>query len=254
MGFEVGSNPKEIKLWTGLETVSVLAINPTKTELEKAGVVVKEEPVYAKVEEGVRKVRIDVWVKGGEKSNILSKVTFFVEDVEKESQSTPGNYQFINEFGDSAWGQSVEEIQGKYDWFKGEKICRAKSGEADFIVFFKRWLNVGKGQKASIENMTALLSGDLKEFKPLVTTHKDKKAQVLFTVREYEGNWFQSVYNKYFGIAFSTNTTYWKKHLDGSQAVINYQGSLVLQEFNPLSVGEGTSSESTEKDPANPWA
>lgn len=246
MGFDAGK-PVEIKLFTGLNNFKPLVFNPSKAELEKFGVILKEEPVYSTTaEEGHRKVRIDCWGQGNGLEK-LDKVTFFLEDVEKTSQA--GNTEFINELGASAWGDSAESLKTKYDWFKGEKIRKAKAGESLLILFIKRWLSISNKDKAELDNIEALLSGNLTQLNDLIKKYPDRKVQVLYTVREYEGNYYQNIYTRYFLGSNSKSTGYWKTHLDGQTNDINYQNSFVFKEFNPLKVeegGESTSSDTTD--------
>lgn len=256
--FEAGNETKEVRIFTGLATFMPILVNPTKEELTKIGVNLKDEPVYTtKTEEGNDRTRVDIWGQIMETSKIVGspqyqKVSFFIENTFKESTATPGNFQFINEFGLSTWGQNVEEITEKYgSWFKGDKIRKAYSGEADLVSFINSWLSIGKGQKSGFENPVNLTKGDVTELKTIISKFKERKLQVLLTVREYEGSYFQSIYNRYTSRSFNKSTTYWEKHFENSQANVEYQNSFALKEFNPLAV---SSSETDTAPEADPWA
>lgn len=238
MGFDAGKEV-EIKLYTGLNNFKPIIFNPSKEALEKLGVNIKEEPVYTGVSDGGNKrVRIDCWGQGNGLDK-LDKIAFYLEDVEKESSVTPGNFEFINEFGASAWGQSAENIKAQYDWFNGEKIRKAKSGESTLVLFIKRWLSIPNKDLAAIDDLNALLNGNVEQLNSIIKRYPDRKAQVLYIIKENEGNYYQNIYTKYFLGSSSKTTTYWKKHLDKQTNDVNYQNSFVFKEFNPLAIEEG---------------
>lgn len=244
--FEVGKE-SVYKVYTGLVDVKVIAVNPTKDELNALGVNIQSEPNYVdKSEEGNDKCRIDFWLHE-EKLNIKTKVSFFIEN-KLNAVSQAGNMQFINDLGQSAWGKSVEEVKNdsRYDWFKSETMRPAIPGEANLIDFIKAWLSIGRDAVAKIDNVVGLSKGDVSELKPLVVNHKDRKVQVLFGARDG----YQAVYNRFFSRAGNRRLDYWNKNLDGSQ--FNYQNTLVLKELEIQGV-EGTSDDDA---PAtnNPWA
>jgi hypothetical protein len=55
---------REIKLYTGLHNMKVVAINPTKAQLEEMGYKPQNDPVYLTVEEEVKKLRLDFHLHG----------------------------------------------------------------------------------------------------------------------------------------------------------------------------------------------
>lgn len=231
MAFNAGAPIESPKIYTGLVDFTPVMLNPTKEELASVGVNYEKEPVYLdKSSDGNNRIRLDVW--GKVKINdveSLKKVTFFIEDTEKASQA--GNFQFINIYGDSSWGESAEQITAAYSWFKANGIRKAKSGEPDFVAFIKRWLSIGRGQEASLDGLNKLFVGNVDDLRNLLKANKDRKLQVLLTVTGKDDKYYQNVYNRYFGIAGSTNLTYWKKHFEGNTATVNYQNSFALKEF-----------------------
>lgn len=251
MAFEsnTASNYSE-KIYTGLASMNVIAVNPTLVEASNLKLPIKEEQNYLTTdsESNKTRLRVDFWLKSTEVNpNIVTKVTFFLENVNSESKLTPGLFQFINEKGETVWATSIEEASSKYEWFKGEKIRKSFVGEADLIGFIKSWLSIGRNNIAELDNPKALFQGNVNELKSLVANNNEAKVQVLLTVREYEGNYYQNVYNRYFARGSNTSTKYWKLHLDKSSANINYQNSFKLQEFNPLEVTEDSSPQISEE-------
>lgn len=253
MAFNAGTPIESPKIYTGLCDFVPVALNPTKEELASLGINFEKEPSYLdKNSEGNDRIRLDFWGKVVINEVIsYKKVTFFIENVEKESQS--GNYQFINIYGDSAWGKDQETVLASYSWFKANGVRKAKSGEADFITFIKRWLSIGRGQEAAIDNFNKLFSGNVDDFKTLLKVNKDRKLQVLLTVTESNDKYYQNIYNKYFGIAGSTNHTYWKKHFDSNTATVNYQNSFSIKEFTGINNEETDKSSSESNSTGGFW-
>ena len=78
MAIAKGNETKEVsfKRYTGIGNVNVLAINPTKAELAKLGREVEEEPVYVTEKDGVKSIRLSLYVKPIEVDEILT-MSFF---------------------------------------------------------------------------------------------------------------------------------------------------------------------------------
>jgi hypothetical protein len=238
--FDAGSESSNYKLFTGLTDVQVVAINPTKDEAEKLGINMKNDPVYVSTDEtsGNKKVRLDIYVKSGDTDRI-DKMAFFMEDATKTSSA--GNTQFINDFGTSCYSESIETATTAYQWFKPQGARPAISGEPELIDFLKGLLNVGRDSIAKLDNVKALFTGNVTELKEIFKKFSDRKIQVLYYVRENDGNWYQSIYARYFSRAGNKTTKYWEKHFENSTNKLNYQNSFKFQEFNPLAVAaEGT--------------
>lgn len=251
MGFKAGAPIEAPKIYTGLVDFTPVAINPTKEELNSVGINFEKEPVYLdKSNDGNNRIRLDIWGKVTiEGIESLKKITFFIEDVEKSSQA--GNFQFINAYGASAWGQSAEEVVSSYTWFKNNGVKKAKSGEADFVAFIKRWLSIGRDQEASLDRLDKLFNGNVEDLKSLIKANKDRKLQVLLTITSSNDKYYQNIYTKYFGIAGSTNLKYWKDHLEKNTSVINYQNNLTLKEF--LASDTESDNSTTEEDTDSIW-
>jgi hypothetical protein len=243
MGNFKAGNKQELKIWTGLADVSILAVNPTMEELKKLGIEVKKEPEYHTVsDEGIDKTRVDFWIYAA-KINLKTKLSFFLENKVAIAMQS-GNMQFINDFGQSTWAKSLEDLNTNPNitkWFKTATAVPSMPGLADLIDCIKSWLSTPQGEVAKIDDVVKLCKGNVSELKPLVTNFSDRKVQVLL----YEKNGYQAVYSKYFSRAGNTKTAYWEKAL--LNANINYQNSLKLKEYE---IGEKEVVEETE---TNPW-
>ena len=239
MAFDVGSESKPRKLFTGLADVQVIAINPTQAEAGKLGLTFKEEPTYMGVndETNAKKIRLDFWVKATA-MDYPTKMTLFVEDTAQVSST--GKSRFINDYGQNTYAeaeQNVLDLESKgRKWFKPDGLRVARVGECELVEFIRAWMSIGQEGKARIDSISKLVNGDLSEIKPLITRYAERKVQLLLTVREYEGNWFQNVYSRYFSRAGNTKTLYWDTHIKGVQTKPMFQDSFKLQEFDPLSV------------------
>lgn len=250
MAFNAGTESVAYKLYTGLADVQVVAVNPTKEEAEKLGINMKNDPVYVSTDDttGNKKVRIDIYVKS-DKTNHIDKLAFFMEDSDRVSKE--GNTQFINDFGKSCYAPSVEEAITKYQWFKADGARPCISGEPELVDFIKNLLNISADAVAKLDNPKVFFTGNVSELRTIFSKFPDRKVQVLYYVRETDGNFYQSIYSRYFSRAGNNKTTYWAKHFDNSTAVVNYQNSFLFQEFNPLAV-ESTS-KGVEDAPESIW-
>jgi len=253
MSFDVGAESKPRKLFTGLHDLNVIACNPTVEEAAKVGITLKDEPSYTSVNEqtNAKRIRLDFWVKSAS-LDFPTKHTLFLED--SPQVSSTGKSRFINDYGQNTYAESEEAVlnlttsDGR-KWFKPDGLRICKIGECELIDFMRSWMSIGADGKSKIEDISKLIAGNLSEIKPLVTKYPDRKVQLLLIVREYEGNWYQGVYSRYFSRAGNKTTTYWKKHLDSLTTKPVYQDSLVFKEFDPLAIDTDTPKETED----NPW-
>lgn len=249
MPIEAGKETN-ITIFTGLGTVKVLKVNPTKEELESIGINLKSDPSYVDVDDdGKGRVRIDFWVKK-EPEDVITKVTFFLIN-SLDRVSANGNVQFVNKFGQSTWSKSLEDLKANEKiskWFDVHSARASYSGEAQLLDFIKAWLSIGNTTECSIESISRLFKGDVNELSQLVTKYPERTVQVLF----YERDGYQSVYNRYFSRGTNVKTTKWIETL--SEFNGNYQGSLVFQKFDQISNSTSTTVAAESSAAANnPW-
>lgn len=257
MAFNAGEESVGYKLYTGLTDVVIVAVNPTKEEAEKIGITMKNDPVYLSTDEesGNKKVRVDVYVKS-EQTNRIDKLAFFFEDATRVS--TAGNKQYINDFGQSTWADSPESATARTDkngnqWYKADGLREAISGEPEFVDFIINYLNIGRGQIAKLDNVKALFTGNVSEISAIFSKYSTRKVQVLYTVRENDGTWYQGIYSRFFSRAGNKTTKWWEKHFEGSTSIPNYQNNFLFQEFNPLSAGNTDETKSVGDAPKSIW-
>jgi hypothetical protein len=236
---------REIKLYTGLHNMKVVAINPTKAQLEEMGYKPQNDPVYLTVEEEVKKLRLDFHLHGespeGEK--IMTKVAFFLENqyrVNREGDKS----EWINDFGRTAWSAQgdPENPPTGLTWFKHETARRSHVGEADLHLFLVNWLNIGPDDEAKMDNFLAIFDEDYSELHGLLAGNADNEVRVLLTVRDGK---YQSVYNKYFDRASNKRTNYWESHVrnqtsNGYAIKEDYQNSFAFAEWSEPSTRPDT--------------
>lgn len=240
MGFESNSSDekvfKEIKLYTGLYNLKVVAINPSKEKLEELGYKPQNDPVYLTTEGEINKLRLDFHLVGQspEGDRIMTKVAFFLEDQHRLNRDGTKS-EWINDFGRTAWSAegSPEEVPSNFTWFKHETARQCHVGEADLHLFLVNWLNIGPDDEAKMDNFLALFEENYTELHSILAGNIDNEVRVLLTVRD---NKYQSVYNKYFDRASNKRTNYWDSHLknqtlNGYATKEDYQTSLGFQEW-----------------------
>lgn len=227
----VEGNP--IKKYIGVAPVYVLAVNPTKAELEKLYETDLEEgPEYVgETEVGpednkhkVPQVRIDFIVQTDpDKCNgidMKTKVTFFlVKDVQYNNLGT--SIKVINKYGECTYlpiecvnnGAPAPEKQA---WFDTSDMRPVYRGEEELTDFIKKYLNIpGKSYRkkngevveiqdlseaeARLDKIENYFKGDFSELKEIISLQPKNKVKVLFGVRTTDDNkQYQAAYIKMF--------------------------------------------------------
>lgn len=251
MAFNGNSSDKpvvqESKLYTGITNMRVVAINPNKAQIEalNLGYRPQNEPIYVTKENGIDKVRLDIYLATKDKA-VRTKVAFFLENAPKvNAAKTKG--EWINNLGRTAWG-GTEEAPKELKWFDEKTARRAKIGEADLYNFLINWLNINPNDEAKLDNFDMLFSGNVSELRALLQAYPENEVRVLLTVKEGK---YQSVYSRYFDRATNKRTNYWESHIK-NQAEAGYpikedfQNSLIFQEWIEPAKTIDTPSASTE--------
>jgi hypothetical protein len=202
MAFGVNSSEtkhfNEIILYTGISKVNIVAINPTLAQLNDIGFKFEKEPEYLSTgDDGTKKVRIDVIVKN---DKFKTKFAFFLEDKNRESKTTAGSFEIVNDFGQSTWAASPEDAINKIGrngnkWFKPDGARIAKVGEVALITFLRDWANTGVEEVGKIDNFAALFNGNFKELQDYVRILSNNTIYTLATVKEGK---YQGMYTGYF--------------------------------------------------------
>ena len=245
-GNEVVTN--EVKLYTGVATVRVVAVNPDMAKMQEMGMKnVKDEPQYVSdAQEGHKKVRLDFYLQS-DKPAIKAKVSFWLEEIETITKAGDKK-QFINHIAQATYATSEDAL---YEWFDKTDVRVAKRGEADLHEFLRAWANVKSGEECKVD-VSPFFEGDFSELETYVGMLSINEIKVLLGVRVADnGNTYQDVYNRHFERSYTKNTKGWIKKLSDSYSTYknDYQGDLQLKEYSgPTTVTPSNGSVPTGSD------
>ena len=199
MAVKVGKESVEgsFKMYKGMAAFNIVAVNPTKVELEAlTGREIENDPEYiGKTDEGKEQVRVVFYAKTAPEAKLnngielLVPISFMLTKDYKVGQSS-GKYQIIDKFGRTAWA-TKEEVQSKSipQYSSGPANISADyrlawQGEEFLVDFLIQWLNIPgpavykdkvwvmkentDDSEVSLD-MVALFKGDVKELKELIT-------------------------------------------------------------------------------------
>lgn len=208
----VGANEgeKSFKKFIGFASMKVVAINPSRQELESLlGREPQRDPEYFGMRDNVDWSKIDFWLKPiDENSPIpLVKYTVFLKRQSMESQA--GKVKVIDRYGNTAW-TTVDE-------FKSQAVPKSATGKPLGIIppyelccngqdqlvdFLRPWLNIPNALRydaavgftpkdkteldkaeCHLDNLKNYWKGDISEIKNLLTPAKDHVIKVLLTVK-----------------------------------------------------------------------
>lgn len=242
MGFNANESSKAVvkegKLFTGLTGLKVVAINPTKAQLEGLGYKPQDEPNYLtdELDEGVtiKKARIDFHLEGKaieEGESMRAKIAFFIENKARINKDGDRG-EWINDLGRTAWG-NTEVAPSDFKWFDQSTARACQVGEGDLHQFLINWLNISPNDEAKMENFEALFDGNYAELNAMIQGNPNNEIRVLLTVRDGK---YQSVYNRLFDRITNKRTSYWESHikkqtLSGYPPKDDFQGSFLFQEW-----------------------
>ena len=204
--FEEKDFPKKV----GLFEARVIAINPTREE--QADVLNRQLSDESKADQylgtskdGNARLRLDFWLEEV-KTNDKYKLTFFIENKEKENKDLTKK-QYINNVGRCTWADSENNLPS---WFKEREYRVARVGEEDLYNFLRSWLsNIDFSKKsATLEvNFSKLLKGNVSELKEQITGEWSNHLVAMATISSKETDEgikeYQNVYNKGFLPAYS---------------------------------------------------
>ncbi len=217
----------EIKRYTGVGSIFVVGVNPSKSELEKIYErELDKDPEYVgnvNVNgKDVQNVRISFVVKTDEEKcgiDMTTNVTFFLQNAPRMG-SQSGKYQIIDKYGRTAWA-TEEDIKAKqipvYSNGKPANIDadyrQAYVGEEELTNFIKNYLNIPNVQKymdgewklvdnpseceARLDKIADYFKGNFAELKSIISLQPNNKIKVMFGVRTSEdGKEYQAVYTR----------------------------------------------------------
>lgn len=230
MAFKHVNNSNEVvrKLYTGIGVAKVVAVNPTKAEMEAIyGSAVQNEPVYAGISgTGEKQMRVSfiLSVNVGGDIPILTNLTFFLNDSFMKGTKS-GKYQVIDKYGRTAWA-TQEEIDANRmpEYSNGparidKSYRKVYSGEANLEQFIRAllcldnpeywnsstssWVERTGGElekcEGILEDVKAIINGDIKELRDIVGMASNNEVKVLLGVRNSnDGRQYQAVYTDLF--------------------------------------------------------
>ena len=250
MSISVGNETKETqggaRLMTGLVPMMVVAVNPSKKELEAIyGRDLDKEPEYLSADEqGVKKLRIDFIMKTvindklGCNEEIITKVPFFLDD--KPAYTSDGSKVYmLNLYGENACipveDAKKNTLPENMQWYNTTKMRPAYRGEIELVGFLKQYLGIPNRafkdkvipdvSKAEIqlEKIKNYFNGDIKEFVSVVNLRKPTNIILLAGgVRTTDDNkqyqaWYLKKPLKY----GTTNLDYIKRDIAERQSQMN---------------------------------
>jgi hypothetical protein len=215
---------KEFGKVVGVFEANVIAINPTKDELETIYGPQEKDPEYVKEKEVkinedgdtmmVDSVRVDVYlsakyrraVEEGDKivykpATSILKAVFYLEDREKTNKDG-SKRQYINTAGTTSW---VEDESDLKDWFITREYRVAKVGEDELFSFLRAWLKYDFKKPNTAFDLTdfnKFIAGDVGILKGEINGEAAQSVVGLATIRTVEKdgavNEYQGVYNRMF--------------------------------------------------------
>ena len=275
----------EIKRYVGVGTCEVLAVNPTKAEIQKyMGYEPKEEPQYFGTQDvngtAVPYARIAFILRTiPEKSNGIEFthiLSFFLRNQYIQG-SQSGKYQVIDEYGRTAWA-TKETIDSKSKIMYKDGAMEANIslnyrpayvGEVAITNFIKAYLNIDNVQRyvngtwVTIENpaeaecrldsIPNYFKGNFKEIKDAIALQPNNKVKVLFGVRTTENGDFQDAYTEVILRNSARNLDAFAKSVNERKAngglSDRYYEICDLKEYTPTPTNLNESTDA----PANPW-
>jgi len=225
-GTKESTETTESKKYVGVGSSRVLAVNPTKKELEAIyGTAIDSEPEYVRKEEGKPdSVRIDFIVRtdpeqcGG--ADIISHASVMLSN-EGAYNRDGTKVQVIDEYGNTAWGNVDDVKAGRqltYTNSRGEvvpcgiapKYRPAFRGEAALVGFLKTFLGVESAfsylngtwvmregntdaYKFCLEHVKDYFHGDVSELKEALKLQPGNKVKLLYGVRTTDRGQYQTV-------------------------------------------------------------
>ena len=150
-------------------------------------------------------LRVDVWLEEA-KNKDKFKVTFFLEDKEKENKDKTKK-QYINNVGTCSWADDKNNLP---KWFSDRDYRIANVGEEELYNFLRTWLGELDYRDAETTlqlDWKKLMKNNLKDLKSQINgeycTNVVALATIKTVIKEDETKEYQTVYNKAFLPAYS---------------------------------------------------
>lgn len=235
MAFATGKESTEgnaVKRYVGVAPVYVLAVNPSKEELEKIyDTELENAPEYLNEteigQEGAKhkvpQVRVDFIVQTDpEKCNgidMKTKVSFFIAK-EVRYNKDGSKVQVINKYGETTWlpieNAKAGTVPETLSWFEPANFRPALIGEEELTNFIKIYLNIPNKSyrkkngevveipnkadaEARLDKIQDYFKGDFSELRNVIALQPKNKVKCLFGVKTTDDNkMYQAVYTQKF--------------------------------------------------------
>jgi len=193
---------KEYEKQIGLFEANIVAVNPSREELEKLlGVELEKDPEYLKEDskDGAQTLSLAVWLKEVVKGGLF-KVQFYLKDTDRVNKDET-KHQYINSIGDTSWADSEENLP---TWFNegGRTFRFAHVGEEELYRFLRSWLKVEtRDPDAKLEfEWKKLMRGNVKEISDMIGSVYAQSIVALATIATSKDGEkeYQQVYNRNF--------------------------------------------------------
>lgn len=205
------------QLWTGVENFKVIAVNPTKEELEKIyGREITFTPEYVnttEVEDGdgkrtVDQIRVDFYLSN-EDDSITTKAQFYIGKTHHKSQT--GKFKVINDYGKTTWLEkdSIQSgtVPDNMKWYETSGIKVALRGEEEMIGFLANLLNLpfdlsklednsDAHARISKEEWAKIFAGDVNLLRGIIESTNNKVGVVLGVKTKQDGGFVQTIFNR----------------------------------------------------------
>lgn len=203
---------QEFKRYIGVGSSYVLAVNPTKKELENIYGTEQKEPEYVVDGENGKEARIHFIVKTDPEANngveLISRLMFTLRATPAYNRNET-KVQVIDGYGNSAWA-SVEDAKAGAKLLSSEgkelridtKYRMACVGEADLVGFLKKYLRVqdvfdykngswvkkpnAEDYAFSLDHIKDYFNGNFSELKEALALQPGNKVKLLYGVRTAE--------------------------------------------------------------------
>ncbi len=212
---------QEFKKYVGVGSSFVVAVNPTKKELEGIyGHEIANDPEYVVDTDNGKEARITFIVKTDPETcngvEMINRAMFTLRNAPAYNQDQT-KVQIIDKFGNVTWANAEDAKAGKPILTKNGNPAKiapdyriACVGEADLIGFLKPYLCVGdafnyvngtwvlkedtKDFVFGLEHIKDYFKGDFSEIKEAITLQPNNKVKLLYGVRTTdEGKQYQAI-------------------------------------------------------------
>ena len=253
-GEEATENTAVFQKYIGVSPVSIVALNPTKEELETllGRSISKNLEYFSKDASGANQIRLDFWVKpdanwGRQLDVPLQKITFFISETVSINKDKT-KVQVIDKYGNTGWVTKEDfKLKNVPENFKRltNTYRECYSGEDRLIDFLKKWLNIPENSvykngvwefipdmskcEAEFKNIKSLIKGDIKDLQTLIKKYPSYKVKVAFGVKTTEDNKkYQTVYT---GLFLKHSSGYYDR-FDTAIKADKERGALTNVEFS----------------------